>query len=194
MLLEPREVTCSQGWNSADSFALVAYLPGPLKRFLDDLRRALEPLAQSPRAHVTVLPPRSLAAGASVEDASGQLGAKLPAIAAFEVAIGGVELFPDTNVIYLAIDDGATELVRIHRHLNAGALCFSERFDFHPHITLAQNLTLEEASDRARLASTAWNGYSGPRRFRVDQLTLVQYTPGFGWRDLAEHRLAPPAR
>src|SRR3974377_478668 len=41
-------------------FALVIYVPDPLARFLDDLRRELVPHC-NPRAHVSVLPPRPLA-------------------------------------------------------------------------------------------------------------------------------------
>src|SRR5271157_1965000 len=41
-------------------FALVIYVPEPLGRFLDDLRRELSP-ASNPHAHVSVLPPRPLA-------------------------------------------------------------------------------------------------------------------------------------
>ena len=41
-------------------FALVIYIPDPLGRFLDDLRKELVPDYQ-PHAHVSVLPPRTLA-------------------------------------------------------------------------------------------------------------------------------------
>ena len=41
-------------------FALVIYIPGPLGKFLDDLRRELVP-SYNPHAHVSVLPPRPLA-------------------------------------------------------------------------------------------------------------------------------------
>ena len=41
-------------------YALVIYVPAPLGRFLDDLRRELVP-TYKPRAHVSVLPPRPLA-------------------------------------------------------------------------------------------------------------------------------------
>ncbi len=40
-------------------FALVAYIPDPLARFLDDLRLELTP-GSKPHAHVTILPPRPL--------------------------------------------------------------------------------------------------------------------------------------
>src|SRR2546430_17316912 len=40
-------------------YALVIYIPDPLGRFLDDLRRELVP-DYNPHAHVSVLPPRPL--------------------------------------------------------------------------------------------------------------------------------------
>ena len=52
-------------------FALVLYVPSPLGIFLDNLRRELAP-ACNPHAHVSLLPPRSVAV--SWEEASAQAG------------------------------------------------------------------------------------------------------------------------
>ena len=47
----------SSGQDVVNSFSLVAYIPDPLRKFLDDLRRELVP-GCVPNAHVTILPPR----------------------------------------------------------------------------------------------------------------------------------------
>ena len=52
--------------DGVNSYALVSYIPDPLRRFLDDLRRELVP-GCVPAAHVTVLPPRPLSG--TVEEA-----------------------------------------------------------------------------------------------------------------------------
>ncbi|MEZ5351076.1 MAG: 2'-5' RNA ligase family protein [Bryobacteraceae bacterium] len=173
-----------------DSFALVTYLPESLRLFLDDLRLSLEPNAVSPRAHVTVLPPRPLAKGATLAQAGNLLAEKLPRTS-FEIAVGGVEVFADTRVIYLALDAGWDELQGLHRLLNTGALAAADRFAFHPHVTLAQNLGPADAAGLAEVASAAWARFSGPRRFWVENFTLVQNTTELGWRDLVEYPMLP---
>src|ERR1035438_4772117 len=87
-------------------FALVIYIPDPLGRFLDDLRRELAP-HPNPHAHVTVLPPRPLAA-------AGQARALTEGWAPFEIELAGLQIFPVTNVIYIQIGAGAEELWRMH--------------------------------------------------------------------------------
>src|SRR5207302_3267336 len=77
-------------------FALVIYVPDPLGRFLDDLRRELVP-HYNPHAHVSVLPPRSLSV--AWETASGQARALTESWAAFDVELAAVEVFPVTDVI-----------------------------------------------------------------------------------------------
>src|SRR5664280_2707399 len=53
-------LSCIPAEQRLNVFALVIYIPDPLGRFLDDLRRQLVP-ACNPHAHVSVLPPRPLA-------------------------------------------------------------------------------------------------------------------------------------
>src|ERR1700730_8846823 len=79
-------------------YALVIYIPDPLGRFLDDLRRELMP-QYNPHAHVSVLPPRPLAVDWSV--ASGQVRSLTEAWAPFEIELTEVGIFPVTDVIYL---------------------------------------------------------------------------------------------
>src|SRR5260370_8334446 len=72
-------------------YALVIYIPDPLGRFLDDLRRELA-LGCNPHAHVSVLPPRPLAgdwqvAGAQVR---GLTERRLP----FDVGPAALPNFP----------------------------------------------------------------------------------------------------
>src|ERR1035437_5882723 len=118
-------------------FALVIYIPDPLGRFLDDLRRELAPHS-NPHAHVSVLPPRPLA----VEWQAGAEQARTltEGWAPFEIELTGLQIFPVTNVIYIEISAGAADLRRMHAALNAGALEFEEPFPYHPHITLAQEI------------------------------------------------------
>jgi 2'-5' RNA ligase len=165
-------------------FALVIYLPDPLGRFLDDVRRQLVP-ACNPHAHVSVLPPRPLAlewpvAGEQVRRCAGDW-------APFEIALGRVCIFPVTNVIYLELGEGAPEMFRIHDAMNSQALEFAEPFAYHPHITLAQELPPAEVPAVHRRARELWERYTGPRSFRAEHTAFVQNTLGNCWIDLAEY-------
>jgi len=167
-------------------FALVIYIPDPLGRFLDDLRRELVP-GCNPHAHVSVLPPRPLAVGWSVagEEVRDCASNWTP----FEIKLGRVCMFPVTNVIYLELAEGGPEMYRIHDAMNSGALEFREPFAYHPHITLAQEIPLGEVAAVNRRAHELWESYSGPRSFPADRAAFVQNTMGNCWIDLAEYHL-----
>jgi len=167
-------------------FALVIYIPDPLGRFLDDLRRKLVP-GCNPHAHVSLLPPRPLAVDWSV--ASDQVGNVLRGWAPFDIELTGVKVFAVTDVVYLEIGNGAAELRKVHQAMNAGPLAFQEPFVYHPHITLAQELPRDQVPDTGDLAACLWREYSGPRRFQADRATFVQNSLGNSWIDLAEYSL-----
>jgi 2'-5' RNA ligase len=171
-------------------FALVIYIPDPLGSFLDDLRRQLVP-ACNPHAHVSVLPPRPLAVDWQV--AGEQVRACAANWAPFDIALVRLRIFPVTNVIYLELGQGAGDMCRIHAAMNSQALEFDEPFEYHPHITLAQEIPPGKVADVNRLAQELWDGYTGPRSFRVERATFVQNTLGNCWIDLAEFSLGAVA-
>ena len=168
-------------------FALVVYVPDPLARFLDDLRKELVPNCL-PRAHVTILPPRSLSANidAAVQDARKRVSGFAP----FVLAAGEVEIFPTSDVIYIGITEGERELRHMYRALNDGPLAFREPFPYHPHITLAQDLQPEQVGPLYELARRKWAEFPHSRRLRAERAYLVQSTAACTWVDLAEFPLA----
>src|SRR5579862_4643113 len=100
-----------------NSFALVTYIPDPLGMFLDDLRRELAP-GCVPHAHVTLLPPRTLAA--TPRDATEAVRAFLSGVRQFEIEAAHVEIFPVSEVVYITIGEGRARLIEMHRALNTG--------------------------------------------------------------------------
>ena len=164
-------------------FALVIYIPDPLGRFLDDLRKALVSGCK-PHAHVSVLPPRPLAVAWQVasKQVSDCAGARPP----FDIALGGIRMFPVTNVIYIELAQGAGQMREMHAAMNSGALGFAEPFEYHPHITLAQELPVDSVAEAERKARQMWEDYTGPRSFRAEHTAFVQNTLGNCWIDLAE--------
>jgi 2'-5' RNA ligase len=176
----------TNGYVGFGLYALVSYIQKPLSSFLDDLR--LELAACQPHAHVTILPPRSI--NATEDQAKAELQQLTAKFHAFEVKLGKVELFERTNVIYIEIVGGASELRQMHRMLNTGAMEQKEPFDFHPHITLAQSIPLEKVQDTLIRARELWSAWLGSRSFTVAELSFVQNQERAGWVDLLNLPLA----
>jgi hypothetical protein len=165
--------------------ALVIYFPDPLARYLDDLRLELV-VGCRPRAHVTVLPPRTLQ---DVEAATEQGRAMAVEFSPFEIEAGDVEIFSSTNVIYIGVRRGAQQLRAMHDAMNIGALAYQEPYQYHPHITLAQDFDAADTGRLFALARERWAAYRGPRVLYAESMAFVQNTDGC-WMDLAEFGLS----
>jgi 2'-5' RNA ligase len=176
----------TNGADRVNSFAVVFYIPNPLGAFLDQLRRHLEPGTLAPRAHVTVLPPRPLPDGVSPDQAWAYIEGLAPSLHPVLIRAAHIEVFPVSNVVYVGLAAGSEQLEKMHDRLNNGALAAGEAFRFHPHITLAQGLSPEQAMEIAAHAQRRWNEFAGPREFSADTFTFVQNTLGNRWLDLAE--------
>jgi len=171
-------------------FALVVYIPNPLGLFLDDLRRELVP-HYDPHAHVSVLPPRPLAVDWRV--ASEQARNLIEGWTPFDIELGSIQRFPVTDVIYIDLGPGASELCCIHAGMNSDALAFDEPFPYHPHITLAQEIPHERVAELQAHAAQRWEDFGGERRFRVEKAVFVQNTLSGQWIDLAEYSMGAVA-
>jgi 2'-5' RNA ligase len=170
-------------------FALVSYIPAPLGEFLDELRRELVP-NDDPRAHVSLLPPRPLAG--EWRQAWAEVCRTLQPCAVFEVELAGIRTFPVTDVIYLDVGAGARELRDIHAAMNANSLAFEEPFAYHPHVTLAQDISHQDVGAALQLAERRWREFRGPRSFRAERAVFVKNTMTGRWLDLAEYQLGHP--
>lgn len=166
-----------------NSFSLVSYIPESLAEFLDHLRSELVPNCFL-RAHVTILPPRPITS--PVEQACEQIREVAYGMDPIDVELTEVEIFPHTDVIYIAIGHASEDLRRMHAKLNAKHLAYDEPFEYHPHITLAQNLKTDQVDELSMVARQRWAEYKGPRSFRIDTVMFVQNTRWHGWIDLAE--------
>lgn len=163
-------------------FALVIYIPDPLGRFLDSLRRELVP-HDNPHAHVSVLPPRPLAV--DWRQASAQVREAARGWQPFDVELKEIGVFPVTNVIYLELGAGEAELRCMHGATNAETLAFAEPFVYHPHVTLAQDIPQGEVDRLRETAARRWREFHGQRHFRAEHAVFVQNTLSNRWLDLA---------
>ena len=166
------------------TYAVVAYLPGKLGRFVDELRQRLNPDYASWLAHVTLLPPRALAAPR--EEILACLREQCAHQEPFDVEIGGVATFwPVNGVVYLSFSKGMDQLVELHRLLNAGLVACQEIYDYVPHVTIAQQLDELEAHLVLAEVSRKWSRFDGQAQFRVESLFLVEQTSPNQWKILA---------
>ncbi len=179
-----------------NSFALVSYIPDPLARFLDNLRRELVPSCFL-RAHVTVLPPRPLQVSPAVGWDAICNAAK--DFKPFDLELGEIDIFPISDVIFVGVRAGTESLRAMHETLNQDGLEYAEPFPYHPHVTVAQNLQPDQLDEFYEIARRRWREYREAREFRVERVTFVQNTRRDVWLDLGEcglgtrevHRMEP---
>lgn len=176
---------------TVSQFALVSYVPAPLSQFLDDLRIRLTPEAAKPHAHVTVLPPRPV--HADLEELKKRLAPALRDVNPIQIELGSIKVFPVSNVIYLSIAQGESELRALNHALDQGALCFRTTFSYHPHITLAQEIAPMDVEKLRRMAHEEWENYKGDRGFLIDSLWLVQNVMPNVWLECGLFPLAVEA-
>src|SRR5581483_642798 len=97
--------------------------------------------------------------------------------------------FPVTDVIYIEVGAGGSELRRMHEAMHQTDLAFEEPFPYHPHITLAQEIPHDRVDELRELARRRWREFTGPRSFRADRAAFVQNTMDNRWIDLDDYSL-----
>jgi 2'-5' RNA ligase len=170
------------GEQTLGQFALVAYIPDPLARFLDDLRKELTP-GCNPHAHVTILPPRPI--HDELKETLRQIVDEIRRTQPFWVELGDIEVFATSQVIYAGLSKGMPELRNLYRALNSRNLKYAETFPYHPHITIGQNMPAGNVESLAEVARKRWAEYEGPRGFTVSVLSFVQHVAPSIWADVA---------
>lgn len=184
-------MTCGpDGADRINSYAVVSYMHGQLAEFLDALRAELVAGCDI-RAHVTILTPRPLAIDAA--EAASAIGSRIGDVPSFHIEATHIRVFEPSNVIYADVGAGSEELKTLHDTLNTGGLKAIEKYKYHPHLTLAQNITDEQVAELKELAERRWEEYRGPRVFHIESLTFVQNTASDQWIDLAQWELSSPA-
>jgi 2'-5' RNA ligase len=165
--------------HSAGFFALVCYVPEPLGPALDQLRKAL-PGIDFPEAHITLLPPRPLQG--PLEEASAHALDVLRGFSAFDVELGSVHRFTETNTLYLDLAEGNDQIHQLHNDLATGQLHYLEEFEFHPHLTVGGPILPLTASEIQGRAEDVWRSLSVSRRFTINEVVAL-------WAEAAEGAL-----
>ena len=180
----------------AGTFSLVAYLPGEMGKFVDSLRKRLNPDFADWLAHVTILPPRPL--GATPEEALALIRQKCLFLDPFQASLGRVLSFwPVKGVVYLSFTAGFQGLVDLHDLLNWDGLAYAEPYSHVPHVTVAQELDEASVGTVLEEITREWARYGGEISLRIESLSLVRQEPDRRWVDLGPiqlGRLLEPSR
>jgi 2'-5' RNA ligase len=171
-----------------NSFAVVVYLGDPIARFIDSLRRELNPGCPY-RAHITVLPPRPI--WIPTEQAIEKAGRILSRFEPFEITFGAVTTFESTHVVKLSLQSGLSELRTLHDILNTGPFEQAEEYKYVPHVTICHDVTGDACTQHLEVARGRWASFAAPRVW-VDTLAFVQQNSESNWTDLADLALGRP--
>lgn len=165
-------------------YAVVAYVRNSIGRFVEDLRREVDPPYAHLHAHITVLPPRIL--NCSENEARATLEALCADQHPFEITLGDVESFvPRSPVVFIRIAHAAYKMRELHDRLNTGPLFGEECWPYMPHLTIIKGEEPERAQRELPLVRERWAQFKGTRRIMIDELTFVRQSEGLHWADLA---------
>ncbi len=166
-------------------FSLVTYLPEPLAEFIDHLRGELVPGCKL-RAHVTHLVPRPLRDPDAANEHIRQI---LSRVEPFEIHLNDIGIFTMSSVVYITLTEGFRRMQEVHEELNQGPAQFDEPYPYHPHVTLAQQISPAQVPAVFEHAHYRWAEFAHRRAFLVDRAVFVQATNLQSWIDLEEHPL-----
>ena len=113
----------------------------------------------------------------------------LPVIQAYASTAGVTVETRDISLaerIIASFPDHLEEGQRIHDALACDALHWREPFEYHPHVTLAQDLKSDELDELVAVARARWAEFTGSKTFRVEKAIFVQNTRCNEWIDLGE--------
>lgn len=152
-------------------------VPEPWASRIQQARRSYgDPLADSVRTHITLLPPTEIAEmGPALRQ---HLAAVASAHTRFTVSVAGTDSFrPISDVAYLRVISGGEQLAELADAVRTGVLARDLNFPYHPHVTLAHGVS-EAALDRAiaDMAAVAFD-------VEVDEVQLYVFDDA-SWREV----------
>jgi 2'-5' RNA ligase len=156
-------------------------VPPPHGAHLQRWRQKLgDPEAMRVPPHVTLLPPTAIPAE-RLEVVEGHLGLIASREAPFTITLRGTGTFrPVSPVTFVQLAAGISDCERLERAVRSGPLHRETKFNYHPHVTVAQDVP-DAALDKgfAALASFA-------ATFEVGSFTLFEEGPDHVWRPQRE--------
>lgn len=121
------------------TLGVVIPVPEPQRSLLRDWRRLYGGAATEPIApHITLISGGYLK---SWEQAAARVREVAQESSCFTVRLAAARSFrPASQVVYLPVAEGGEHCWKLHRALVAEQLCHDSKFEYHPHLTIAQNV------------------------------------------------------
>ncbi len=128
---------------------VIVALPGPLSAEITAYRRSFgDRLAALIPAHITLITTTPIGDWAETVRHIRHVAARQ---CPFQVSVRGTGSFrPVSEVVYLQLRSGFDECVQLHEKLQSGPLARELVFDFHPHITVAHDISTAGLDEAAR--------------------------------------------
>ena len=163
--------------SDALTIGVAVEIPEPWASFLQQCRENFgDPLARAIPAHITLLPPTSLAPG-EVEDVATHLRGVAAACTPFDLLLDGTDTFrPVSPVVFVRVVEGGRHCDLLQRSVRTGPLRRDLTFPFHPHVTVAHHV------DEAALDRAAGTLESFSASFRVEAFWLYEHGRDGLWR------------
>ena len=153
---------------------IVIPVPEPMAAYLKRARASFgDPMAAVIPAHITLVTTTPATDWVSALRHVRQVTA---AHRPFTVTLRGTSTFrPVTPVVYLNVADGFEECTRLHRELQCGPLAHQTPYPYHPHVTVAHDVS-EASMDEAL---TSLSDYEAS--FTVDRIGVYEHDPQGLW-------------
>jgi 2'-5' RNA ligase len=129
----------AEGGDPQFTLGVVIPVPEPQRSVLRAWRRKFGGADSEPIApHITLVSGGYLS---SWEQAAERVRDVAQESSCFTVELGAARSFrPASQVVYLPLAEGGEQCWSLHRALLADQLCHDSKFEYHPHLTIAQNV------------------------------------------------------
>jgi 2'-5' RNA ligase len=118
-------------------------IPEPFGSMIDAARLGYEPSVGRMPAHITILPPFDLDSDV-LPGVVDHLSVVASECAPFEVELHGTGTFqPVSPVVFIALARGISSCEQVEARVRTGVLSVESRFPYHPHVTLAHDVSDE---------------------------------------------------
>ncbi|MBF4993110.1 2'-5' RNA ligase family protein [Arthrobacter gandavensis] len=153
---------------------IVIPVPEPMATELRRARASFgDPMASVIPAHITLV---TTTPAPDWDSALEHVRAVTNAQAPFTVTLRGTASFrPVTPVVYVQVEDGFSECSQLHRELQSGPLDHENTYPYHPHVTVAHDVS-EASMDNA---AQTLRDYSAS--FTVDRIGVFEHDPHGLW-------------
>ncbi len=159
-------------------------VPDPWGEQLQEQRAAFgDPLAWTIPTHITLLPPTQVPSG-RLADVDEHLRAVAAEVSAFSVVLDGSATFrPVSQTSFIVVRQGTAECARLAEQVRSGPLRRSLTYPYHPHVTIAVDLT-DEVHDRAEKKTAGF-----ALEFAVTAIERFELAEHGVWESVAEFPL-----